>query len=253
MKIQENILEILKQCETEENILFLPNIQLERKDYVAVNKCLEAIGGKWNKKRKGHIFESDCESIFCDLLESGEYIDIKKEFQFFETPLNIVMQMVLMANIKTNHRILEPSAGQGAIINHIPEFENYVACVELNPDNLKVLIDEYNVDDFWRMNFLDFECDEDIPKFDRIIMNPPFRNQQDIDHITHALENCLADGGILVSIVSESPFFRTTKKAEAFRNLLEKYNAEVIELPVGAFKSSGTNVKTRIIKIVKEL
>jgi len=63
----------------------------------------------------------------------------------------------------------------------------------------------------------------------------------------------LKNGGIMVSVVSESPFFRSNKKSVDFRAFLEKNNAEIYELESGAFKESDTMVKTRIIKIVKEV
>ena len=33
--------------------------QLDRNDYVKVNKALEALGGKWNRKAKAHLFDED--------------------------------------------------------------------------------------------------------------------------------------------------------------------------------------------------
>ena len=49
MKINDTVLDILGKCRIEGNTLFLPDEQLERSDYVAVNKVLETLGGK----RKG--------------------------------------------------------------------------------------------------------------------------------------------------------------------------------------------------------
>ncbi len=251
VQIKQEIIDILKQCRVEDNLVFLPDIQLERKTYAAVNKCLEQTGGKWNRSKRGHLFESDPESIFSDMLETGEYIDIKKEYQFFETPNDIVQQMVQLSELNFHDSVLEPSAGKGAILHEI-HYSCYLIAIELNKDNYAYLENEYkidyNIDKIIEGDFLEYTPEG---KFNKIIMNPPFRNQQDIDHFTHAFDNCLADGGIIVSIISESPFFRTTKKAEAFRKLLKDNNAEIIELHPGAFKSSGTMVKTRIVKIVK--
>ena len=60
MKIDKEILNILDNCTFaigKRNVVYLPLGQLDRKTYSAVNKCLEAIGGKWSRKEKGHIFE----------------------------------------------------------------------------------------------------------------------------------------------------------------------------------------------------
>lgn len=86
--------------------------------------------------------------------------------------------------------------------------------------------------------------------FDRIIMNPPFSKHQDVDHILAAY-GLLDQGGILVSVVSPSPFFRTDKKSASFREWMQYVNAEVIDVPEGAFKASGTMIRTKIIKVRK--
>lgn len=242
MKISNEILNILDQCKIDENVVFLPQIQLDRKTYLEVNKCLESIGGKWNRKEKGHLFEENPNDLLENLMISGEVIDVKKEFQFFETPKEMAELMIEMAELKDSDVILEPSAGQGAIANLIPNNER-VHIIELNPKNYEKLQYNHSV----LGDFLEVETKE---LYDKVIMNPPFSKQQDVDHILHAFD-CLKPGGILVSVVSESPFFRENKKSTEFRNWLEEHNAEVIKNDDGAFKSSGTMVNTRIIKVVK--
>jgi len=243
LKIKNEILNILDACTTKGNILYLPDRQLDRKTYTEVNKCLDSIGGKWNRKAKGHIFTEDPTDLLENLILTGEVTDIKKEFQYFPTPKNIAKMMVEMAEIKPSDVLLEPSAGQGAIADEFPKENEYIL-VELNERNAQILVDKgYRVT---INNFLEIE-DLDI---DKIIQNPPFSRQQDISHILHAF-HLLKSGGIIVSVVSESPFFRENKKSVEFKEFLEENNAEIISLPEGAFKESGTMVKTRIIKIRK--
>jgi 16S rRNA G1207 methylase RsmC len=81
-------------------------------------------------------------------------------------------------------------------------------------------------------------------------MNPPFTRQQDIDHVLHAW-SLLNEGGILVSIVSESCFFRSNNKAIDFRTFLDEHQLQVLDLDSGDFRVSGTMVKTRIIVLKK--
>jgi len=206
-----------------------------------VNKCLEAIGGKWNRKEKGHIFEDYPVDIFENLLLTGEVEDIKKEFQFFETPKELAIKMIEMAELKPTDVILEPSAGLGAIADEIKTGKLHLN--ELNENNYNKLIEKgYRTivkDDFITGKF---------GLFNKIIMNPPFSKQQDIDHILKAFEYLEKDG-ILISVVSESPFFRENKKSVEFRQFLEDNNAEIINNPESTFKESGTMVNTRIIKI----
>ena len=243
MKISNDILNILDKCTVEGNTVFLTCGQLDRKTYEAVNKCLESIGGKWNRKAKGHVFNSDPTDLLDNLILTGETTDLKKEYQYFPTPEVIVDKMIELAEIQPSNILLEPSAGQGAIVDKFPK-ENIFTCIELNPSNAKVLNNKgYQVLERDFLTYSDY-------KFDRIVMNPPFSKQQDVDHILHAWD-LLEDGGILVSVVSESPFFRENKKSVEFRQWLEENDADVIELDAGAFKESGTMVKTRLIKVCK--
>lgn len=243
MLIKDEVLEILNQCEVKERILYLPDIQLERKMYLEVNKVLESIGGKWNRKEKGHVFNKDVSSLLEDIILTGEYTDAKKEYNFFPTPREIAERLIEMAEIKPGDLLLEPSAGHGAIADLFP-VQNEKLLIELNEYNCEVLKEKgYSV---VQCDFLD-TCLKDI---DKVIMNPPFTRQQDIDHIIRAY-NSLKTGGILVSICSTSPFFRDNKKSIEFREFLESVDAEVFDLPEGTFKESGTMIATKIIKIRK--
>ena len=59
MVIKKEVLEIVEQGRTDDNLYFLPDQRLDRKVYLEVNKVLECLGGKWDRKSKSHIFESD--------------------------------------------------------------------------------------------------------------------------------------------------------------------------------------------------
>lgn len=249
MKIKDEVLEVLNNSKLEENTLYLP-VQLERKLYQDVNKILELLGGKWNRKFKGHVFDIDVEELLNDAINFGEIVDHKKELQFYPTPKDLVNLLVDLSEIEGSEKILEPSAGNGAIVSGL-----------LNKGIRKDLIDVVEIDknkekDLWllvpdgQVLIYDFLETEITPIYDRVIMNPPFSGQQDIDHILQAYK-FLKENGILVSIVSESPFFRNNKKSVDFRLWLDNVNAEVIDLEPGAFKESGTMVKTRIIKVHK--
>jgi 16S rRNA G1207 methylase RsmC len=87
-------------------------------------------------------------------------------------------------------------------------------------------------------------------RYDRVLMNPPFEKGQDMEHIQHAFE-MLEDLGRLVSVISPGPFFHSSKKAEAFRQWFEDLGGEVIDLPEGSFKDSGTGVASKLVVIDK--
>ncbi len=105
-------------------------------------------------------------------------------------------------------------------------------------------------------NFIPFQADflayQPESLYNRIVMNPPFENLADVDHVRHAYE-LLADGGILVAIMSASPFQRNDYKAQEFRVWLKRMNGETEELPDGSFLESdrSTGVATRLVVIPK--
>jgi ParB family transcriptional regulator, chromosome partitioning protein len=86
--------------------------------------------------------------------------------------------------------------------------------------------------------------------FDRVIANPPFEKQADIDHVLHAWAH-LKPGGRLVSVMSAGVTFREDRKTRAFRDFLNEHGALVETNPEGAFKESGTGVSTVLVAITR--
>lgn len=247
INIEQHILEIIEDGHTEGNLYFLPNQQLDRKTYLATNKILECLGGKWNRKLKAHVFESDISNAIDDVLLTGEVVDKKKEFQFFETPQHVVARIIKLAEIQPDHKCLEPSAGHGNIAEALRDIvgNNNVTCVELDPGNTEILIDKgFQVyeGDFLKYNGYNY---------DRIVMNPPFTRQQDITHVQQAL-SLLTNNGILVSVMGAGVVFRQNKKTLDFWEIVGKHKHEVIQLLRGAFKVSGTMVNVVILKVSRK-
>lgn len=240
--------EILGECSIKGNVVKLPDRQLPRNEFVGVKKALEGIGGKWTGgKVAGFVFQSDPTDLLFKIV-GGEKINLKKDFQFFATPPDLADELVQIAEIDKSHNILEPSAGQGAIVEAINRRlpGKVVNCYELMESNRVVLERIPTValigDDFFTPT---------IRRFDRIIANPPFTKNQDIDHIRRMYDR-LADDGIIVSVASAHWVLSMNKKEVAFKKWLnEEVNAIVRDVPPGTFKASGTNVEARIIKIKK--
>ncbi len=246
MKISEEIRGILADCSVGlDGTVYLPEVQLDRKVYLEVNKVLEAIGGKWNRKVKGHVFETSPLQKLEEIVLTGEYTDAKKEFQFFETPEELAVKLCDMAEITPDCIVIEPSCGKGRIVREIEKRNpKHLICIEKNEE----LKPHHSLFKFAVMygDFLEVEG----YAADRIVMNPPFSKLQDIDHVMKAYELLNSDG-IVVSVMSTSPFYRQDKQAVAFREFLETNNAEVEDLPEGTFKESGTMVNTCVVKIRK--
>ena len=96
----------------------------------------------------------------------------------------------------------------------------------------------------------DFITEQVERKYDRIIANPPFTNNQDIDHL-YKMYDCLKEGGRVVCITSTHWKKSSNKKETEFRKWLDKKSAITEDVDAGEFKESGTMVPTVIIMIVK--
>jgi len=243
-------LEVLSQCTVEENVVKLPDVNLDRKQYLDVKKALEQIGGKWKGgKVFGFVFKSDPTELLADIA-GGAKRNLKKEFQFFATPEGLAKELVQYACIEDMNTVLEPSAGQGAIIKAINERHpnKSVQCYEMMPDN-KLELSQLDSVDFLGDDFLSDEEYSEIC-FDRIVANPPFTKNQDIDHVK-AMYSRLNTSGRLVSIMSTHWQLSNNKKESEFRDWLDSVGAEVIEVEEGAFKESGTKIPTVIVIINK--
>lgn len=79
--------------------------------------------------------------------------------------------------------------------------------------------------------------------YDRILMNPPFSNGRDIDHVRHAY-TLLKPGGRIVALMGESAFTNQSKKATEFREWLESVGGTDEKLPAGSFMDPSLPVTT---------
>ena len=111
-----------------------------------------------------------------------------------------------------------------------------ITAVELNCNMAHRLRTVDGVDDTRQADFL--ECNGDLGAFDRIIMNPPFANADDIKHIMHALK-MLKPGGRLVAICANGP-----RQNDKLRPIVEARGGIWEELPSDTFISTGTSVRT---------
>lgn len=220
--------------------------QLDRTLYLAVNKALEALGGKWNRKAKAHIFEGDPREAIENAILSGsvERLIAKDPHDFFPTPPELVERLLELADIQPGDKVLEPSAGDGSIVRAIFEADKK-ACVcayEIDPDRSDALEEEFSDFNFALCGH-DFLDSAAKPSYDRIAANPPFSRRRDIHHATHMYRS-LKPGGRLVCVMAASITFREDNLTQ---NFLENVPAtEIIELGQGAFKTSGTMVNAII-------
>jgi len=239
--------DVLKQCKIDRMIVRLPDIQLDRDLYMQVAKDLNLIGGKWERKSKGFVFLEDPKELLSQIV-SGEKRNLKKEFQFFATPNVVADHLVELADIHDDHAILEPSAGQGAIIKAISKKhpDKKVDCFELMPVN-RTILEKMATANVIGSDFLLETCTN---KYDRIIANPPFAKNADINHILKMWE-CINSNGKIITIASKHWKHCNNKKETAFREWLAGKCVHEHEIKEGEFKESGTMVGAEILVIYK--
>lgn len=248
MRVDNEVLNVLSAAECIGKNLKLTG-QLDRNLYTKTNKVLEAAGGKWNRKAGAHIFEVDASDRIEQIILTGDVVVPKDDFEFFPTPKKIAEYVIELADIKNGMKVLEPSAGRGALAVAAQQsaIDVKVDMFELMPDN-NAYIHNLKIKNAKIGHPVDFLTVEPTPSFDRVVMNPPFSRQADIKHVNHAFK-FLKPGGKLVSIMASSVTFRGNKLTTDFRCFVEKQGGYIEELPHGAFKESGTMVKTVIVII----
>jgi len=247
MRVENDVLAVLSRAETNGFELKLTG-QLDRKLYERTNKVLEAAGGKWNRKAKAHIFDDEAANRVDQIILSGEVEVPKDEFNFFPSPPAVVERLMELADVRQGMRVLEPSAGKGAIAYACADAGATVDCYELMEANFVALAGDMRLGFVRHMDFL---AQAPEANYERVVMNPPFAKQADIKHVLHALR-FLKPGGLLVSVMAGSVVFRDNKLTQDFRDLIRERGGDIEALPEGAFKASGTMVRSVIVTIPDE-
>jgi len=258
-KIPPDVMDVLQRSTIEGNTLRLPEGQLERDLYNRVNKALANAGGHWNRGAKGHVFSGDPRAKLGLMLESGVAVDEQKKYQAFFTPQKLAYQVAGLANVR-GHIVLEPSAGQGDLIDAcIGHDAKAVHAIELNPENRELLEEKCDAEDISGTgvvtigDFLEmepgFRGGKSPGLYTRIVMNPPFTRNQDVHHVEHALK-WLAPGGILAAIMLDNP------DRPAFQALTEKLDRRIADglaysiqhVPGGTFKDTDVHTLILLVK-----
>ena len=205
-------------------------------------------------------------------LTRGHYNDL------FVTPESLAADMVSICDepLFKGSSWFEPSAGTGRIVQAMLNAGHVPTCNDISYNNCAHLREVFPALIVFNKNFLEmgaplqvipesacYDCtvtppiksfaprQEFIPPLaDIFVMNPPFSGGQDIDHVKHAYKY-LADGGRIVSVMSEGTFYRSDKKAREFRDWLDSVCGQSEKLPDKTFKTSGTSVSARLVIIDK--
>lgn len=168
----------------------------------------------------------------------------------FPTPAHVADRVVSLLGIEPGDRVLEPSAGTGALIDAITRAGAQpvtIDAVEVNGALAEQLIRRppyphlfVRCGDFLEMNVGHLG---DIGRFDKVLMNPPFENGADIRHVEHAL-SMLKGGGRLVAIMAYGP--RQVDWIEVRDDVMHWES-----LPPGTFEGTQVRAMIAVFQTVK--
>lgn len=185
--------------------------------------------------------------------------------QSFYTPEELADELVLAAGIPDYGpvRVLEPSAGEGALVRAVLRRRNCgsptrVVAIENDPHGIEMLGHlalrvnerEEERDPVVRLHDGDFFDVRPDANFDAVVMNPPFSNAAEVEHVLHAW-GFVKPGGVLVSVMSNGATFRKDGRYGVLRKFFAQHEAEIRPLPAGSFEESGTAVATVMVVIRK--
>lgn len=189
--------------------------------------------------------QADLFAVLRDQLRAG--VKVVTVPQLFETPPALAGRVVDLARVPAGGRVLEPNAGTGNLLRALPGVSPFpspcrqtwageVVAVEINPQ----LADALEASGLaHRVECADFlSCNGDLGTFDRIVMNPPFKDAADVAHILYA-RGMLNPGGRLVAICANGP--RQQAKLKPLASMWE-------ELPPGTFEGTGVHAALLVIE-----
>lgn len=138
-------------------------------------------------------------------------------------------------------RLLEPSAGGGALARAARKAGAAVLCVEK---------DERAADDLIAAGYPTVNRDflklkPSSALFDGALMNPPARDE--VAHVTHALQ-FVRPGGVIVAVMSPSWQYRVPR-FKNFAEFMHSLDAQIRELPDGTFRNGGRPMAAVVLTV----
>lgn len=156
---------------------------------------------------------------------------VSKDLQYYPTPKAVVDWVMGETYIREGAEVLEPSCGCGRFLDALRAAGANATGIEYHPGRAaesrakghRVMVG----------NFLEVTPD---PRFDVVVMNPPFYGKHYAKHVNHAMK-FLRPKGQLIAILPAS--------ARYDHGLLD---GQWRDLPIGSFAESGTNINTVVLK-----
>ncbi|MDH7638985.1 DUF4942 domain-containing protein [Sphingomonas oryzagri] len=169
--------------------------------------------------------------------------EVAKDLQFYWSPPAVVASACEFAEVygadqygrqyeRPSYRVLEPSCGDGRILDEIRQRGHRALGFEFDPS--RAAESRAKGHSVVTANFLD---QAPTPEFDKVVMNPPFYGRHYVKHVEHAMR-FLKPGGTLVSILPATAHYDHGELKGEWR-----------DLPVASFADAGTNVPTGMIRM----
>lgn len=159
---------------------------------------------------------------------------VAKDLQFYPTPPYAVDRLLGDYNWR-GKRVLEPSCGDGAILDKLRGLGATPFGIEVDAGRAAQCRAKGHA--VLCANFLDQPATGD---FDAVVMNPPFYGRHYAKHVRHAMK-WIKPGGFVLAILPAT--------ARYDHGEIDDLRPHWTDLPVGSFAASGTNINTCIARI----
>lgn len=177
--------------------------------------------------------------------------DQREGVDYFATPEPVGFKMAEWANIQQGDKVLEPSAGHGAIARFFPDRTD-VTMVEPSYELSQRAALANGTARIVNERFEDLHISN---KYDAVVMNPPYGSggKTAIEHVSKAAKH-LRDGGRIVALIPRGGI--TDKRLEAFlgsEDAADLHLVAKIDMPTSTFERAGTAVNTQVLVLEKHV
>ncbi len=206
--------------------------QLPADVWKSVAKVLNMLGGTFQPGRSAFTFTEDPRPALRKVIQTGVCRTRAVAEGYVPTPADLAEELTTypysdLARMPKGSRVLEPSAGDGAIVRAILDANDEIEVVAIEPNEQRFP----HLPDGGRVTavcstFEGYAAGHAGELFDAVVMNPPFavpgRPSLWIDHVLTAW-GMLEPGGRLVSVVPDGFRSRSDQQHKDMRALVDEF------------------------------